>query len=813
MPAVNSRFAPLLRCAFAFLALQAWLQAADFAPSGAEIAREVREKGLDASECYRVRNLLFVRDDIKLYFNDGYLIFSKPVQGRRWAALFSSQVEGGDGEMILFPPNREERQSLASFTQSPNLDEHLLAALVVSTGGLDDSLLAQVRADASAKPMPEVGPVLAAEWDPAVSAIAARMQMRLVSDLLTNKSRLSDLTLFAVHGRKLGTMDVISDGRAGRRIELRQAVSRGGEETVNVLTSFLPRSTRSRPAAELKLPASFQPLHYNIETEIGADLLVKSRGKVTVRVGPAPVRAFPFELATAMNVSAVRVDGASAELLRDTNYRSRISVNGIEDEFLVIPPKELSAGSEHEFDFEFEGNVISTRGEGVYFVNARGSWYPHVPGAFSTFDLKFHYPKRLTLVAAGDPVEDAIDGEWKIAHRRVPVPIGAAGFNLGVYEKVSGVAAGVSFEVYGNRNLETSLRPQPVEIPAISATVRGPRAARVPASSPPMMVQADPLGRLRLVAGDVSSALEFFSAAFGPPALKTLTVAPIPGTFGQGFPGLVYLSTFAYLDPLERPAALRNAREQVFFSDLLVPHEAAHQWWGGVVTADKREDSWLIESLANYSALMWLEKKKGFKAVQGVLDSYRAELLSKDSRGTVHESAGPVVWGDRLESVPVASAWRIVTYDKGTWILHMLRRRMGDEAFLKLLRTLRTRFEFRALTTMEFQALARELRPKGVGAEAIDTFFDSWVYRTGIPTLKLRSAVKGTAPALKLSGTLEQSEVEDDFTADIPVEIQSGRAPAQTLWVRSNSEGKNFAVPVSQTPSRVAIPSDVLVKR
>ena len=66
----------------------------------------------------------------------------------------------------------------------------------------------------------------------------------------------------------------------------------------------------------------------------------------------------------------------------------------------------------------------------------------------------------------------------------------------------------------------------------------------------------DPSARLRAVSADVNSSLEFFSTAFGPPALKTLTVAPIPGSFGQGFPGLVYLSTIAYLEPSARPAAV-----------------------------------------------------------------------------------------------------------------------------------------------------------------------------------------------------------------------------------------------------------------
>jgi len=106
-------------------------------PTAAETARAVRDAGLDLDQCYRVRDLSLYKDDIRLYFNDGYLIFSKPVLGRRLSALFTADVEGGDGEVIVIPPTRSERQSLAAFTQSPNLDEHVRTILMILT---DDSM-------------------------------------------------------------------------------------------------------------------------------------------------------------------------------------------------------------------------------------------------------------------------------------------------------------------------------------------------------------------------------------------------------------------------------------------------------------------------------------------------------------------------------------------------------------------------------------------------------------------------------------------------------------------------------------------------
>ncbi|HSR09115.1 MAG TPA: M1 family aminopeptidase [Bryobacteraceae bacterium] len=785
--------------------------------SAADLAKTIREKGLDPAECYRVRDLSFVKDDIKLYFNDGYLTFSKPVLGQRLSAVFSTDVEGGDGEAIVIPPSRSERQSLAGFTQSPNLDEHFRAVLMIATEGSVERLLQSVEHEESAKKAPEMGAVLAEQWGPVVGNISGPMQMRLVEDLWSTRSRETGMVFFAVSGKTLGNFDILSDSRANHRMMVRQHVEREGHDDFNVWTDFIPRQfSRERYAGGAAPVQEFKLSHYRIDTEIASDLSVKAVTRVTLRTGHDAVRVFPFEMARAMQVSAVRIDGAPAELMRDDSQRGRITGNGEEFEFLVVAPSDLAPESEHEFEFEHQGNVIATRGDGVYFVSARGSWYPHMAGQFATFDLMFRYPKRLTLVAGGDAVEDRVDGDWRFARRNMTVAVAAAGFNLGVYEKVAGTVAGVNYEVYGNRNLEQALRPPVMfSTPDASAAPNGlmrPRGTR-PADMPvPVPISPDPLARLRTVAGDVAASLEFFSGLFGPPVMKTLTVAPIPGTFGQGFPGLVYLSTFAYIDPLSRPAALRSAREQVFFSDLMVPHEVAHQWWGSIIESRRIEDEWLLEALANYSSLLWLEKKKSVKEMASVLESYRTELLSKDADGAVYEAAGPITWGERLPGWPNSGAWRVISYGKGTWILHMLRRRMGDDAFFKLLAELRRRYEFKSVTTADFMALAREIRPKGMAPEVIDTFFDNWVFSTGIPALKLRYSVKGVAPAVKLSGTVGLSGASDDFALDTPVEVQFAKGPPQTIWVRTAGDERNFTANLRQIPARVVIPDEVLKK-
>src|SRR5262245_64861088 len=125
-----------------------------------DIARAIRENSFDRDECYRVRDVTLVREDIRIYLTDGHIIFSKPVAGRRIAAVFTADVEGGDGEVILIPPNHAERTSLASYIQTPNLNEHFKTAVFLFTGNDYDQFLEQLPANPTNRKVPELGPVM-----------------------------------------------------------------------------------------------------------------------------------------------------------------------------------------------------------------------------------------------------------------------------------------------------------------------------------------------------------------------------------------------------------------------------------------------------------------------------------------------------------------------------------------------------------------------------------------------------------------------------------------------------------------------------
>src|SRR5256714_12291211 len=156
--------------------------------TAANVVRAIRENSFDRDECYRVRDLTLTREDLRIYLTDGHLIFSKPVAGRRLAAVFSADVDGGDGEVILLPPDRAERRSLAAYTGSPNLDEHIRGALFLFTGDVYDQLQSQLPLNPGNRKAPDMGALLDEQWTPVLRNLGASYQTRLTLDLMGGTS-------------------------------------------------------------------------------------------------------------------------------------------------------------------------------------------------------------------------------------------------------------------------------------------------------------------------------------------------------------------------------------------------------------------------------------------------------------------------------------------------------------------------------------------------------------------------------------------------------------------------------------------------
>jgi Peptidase family M1 domain len=796
-----------------------------------DLGRAVLTAGFDFTTCYHVHDLEIQEEDAEFYLTDGYLMFGKPVNGAPVTAVFSAEVEGGDAEVLLLPPNRSERKALSSYTSSPNLDEHFKNAIFFFTEARARALAGRIRAAGEATPAPEIAALLADQWSAVLANLMSSFESRIVLDLLDldllNKAPAEKGFFTAIiQGRKLGNFDVGYDARSYEQLYAGQISTRDGKPYRDTWTSFAVSSRRNPPPSG----PEEEILSYRIEASLDASLALHCVTRIRIKATADSRHAIPFELSAQMRATAATIDGVPAEVYARESYQAGLAEQDSGNELLlVVPAQPLEPGSEHEIEIRHEGNIVRDAGRKVYFVTARGTWYPVRGSQFATYDVTWSYPKTLDLVSAGEVKEDRTEGDLRITRRVPDGRLDTLAFNLGKYDRKIVERNGSRIEVNANHDVEAALsqtdsapvRPEMLSTPRrrgqrplantpadITTGASADSAVPGSASVPVPAAAVNPGNQLSEVAGEVAAAIDFYRARFGDPAVTRIEVSPIPARFGQGFAGMIYLPTISYLPIDVRPLSLMPAWQQVFYTDLIRAHEAAHQWWGNIVTSSGYHHEWLMEALANYSALLFLESRSGPKFVDNILDEYRRELLAKGPDDETAESEGPVVQGRRLESSNNPNAWAAVAYGKGTWIMHMLRRRMGDAQFLKMLAELRRRYEWKSVDTEQFRVLCAEFLPKGSSDPKLENFFDQWVYGTGLPALKLTWSVQGT----KLTGTVTQSEVPDDFTVAVPVEIQTGHGKV-VREVQTSSDPVSFSLPVAPAGAKAVLDPGASVLR
>lgn len=745
--------------------------------TAAQLGDEIQQASLDPTECYRVLDLNFNKEDVKVYLGSGYLVFTKPIQGTHPGAVFVASTEGGDADVLLLPPTRSERASLATFTNSPNLEEHFKSAAFVFTDGTGDQLLAQLQSNPASKKSPEMGGLIAERWSSVLSNLISSFETRVVYDMLSGR-RDAGMFYMAIAGNQLDNFDVLYDPSAQDQILVGKLGYRDNRTYFNTWTAFQARSFRKVAAS----PGAWYTLdNFRIEAAIQPDLTMQAVTRATLTLlQQQPRSVLTFSLTPSMTVTAATVDGRPAEVFDRASLRANLIQANEDRQFLLVLEPPLDPAVPHEIEIHHAGAVIRDAGNQVYYVGSRGTWYPRTGAGLANYDLTFRYPKGLTVAATGTPEDDHTEGDWRVTHLKTQTAVRFAGFNLGDFQSLVREHNGYRIEVYANRQLESALATR-----------------TVPPATPARDGAPDPTGRLDELTKNLLDSLDFMTDEFGPSPIRNLAVTPIPGGFGQGFPGLVYLSTLAYINPGQLPPPLRGRSEQTFYSELLETHEVAHQWWGNLVVPASERDDWLIESLANYSALLLLERRKGVKALDEVLDDYRTHLVARRDTGRTLESTGPIVWGYRLETSLSPDAWRTVTYEKGTWIIHMLRRRLGDEKFLALLREISSHHH--SISTEEFRELASHYAPKSPDPD-LKIFFDNWVYGTGVPAVKLSYTWRDA----KLSGTIAQRDVDEAFTAYVPVEVVTGNE-RNVYWLPAGSDPAPFSIPLKIPPTRVTL--------
>jgi aminopeptidase N len=232
----------------------------------------------------------------------------------------------------------------------------------------------------------------------------------------------------------------------------------------------------------------------------------------------------------------------------------------------------------------------------------------------------------------------------------------------------------------------------------------------------------------------------------------------------------------------------------------VIAHEIAHQWFGDSVTESTWADLWLSEGFATYFAGLFLQRYESEEAFQ----SYMKDAAER-AFGYERTTRTPIFDRDTEDLMKLLNA---NNYQKGAWVLHMLRSRLGDEAFFRGLRNY-YREHAGGLASSEDLRAALEKSSH----QDLKTFFTRWVYDSGHPQYELKWEWTGSnAQNGELHLTLQQVQPGNAFLDPVPILIRTGTGE-QTVVLKPTDRNATQSIRNVKKPVAIEIdPKNTLLK-
>lgn len=281
--------------------------------------------------------------------------------------------------------------------------------------------------------------------------------------------------------------------------------------------------------------------------------------------------------------------------------------------------------------------------------------------------------------------------------------------------------------------------------------------------------------------------LPFFIRHVGPYGYKKLANVQSKTTFG----GLENANTIFYHEN-----SITGNRK----SEGLMAHEIAHQWFGNMATEKTFAHLWLSEGFATYMTILYLEAKYGKDTALSMLKEDREQVIAfakKNDRPVVDETR------NYMELLNANS------YQKGGWVLHMLRSQLGDSVFWKSIRNYYATYAGKNADTKDLQKIFEKTSGRDLSG-----FFQQWLYTPGLPHLDIKW--KYIANDKKIMVTVKQLQ-KTPFTFPLELALKtSGRNPVIKSISISRPE-QSFSIPVKglvssiSTDPNIALLSEAIV--
>jgi aminopeptidase N len=230
-------------------------------------------------------------------------------------------------------------------------------------------------------------------------------------------------------------------------------------------------------------------------------------------------------------------------------------------------------------------------------------------------------------------------------------------------------------------------------------------------------------------------------------------------------------------------------------AETLIAHEVAHQWFGNSASEADWLHVWLSEGFATYFTHLYIEHAHGVARRRQDMKSDRDAVIT-----FYHQDPLPIVgpWERAYFDLLNTNA-----YQKGSWVLHLLRQELGDETFWKGIREYYRLFQNKNALTADFQRVMEQ-----ASGRDLSTFFRQWIFRAGFPQLG------GTWKYLKNTGSLElvitQNQPEEPFECPLEIGIYDTRGGLiKTETVKLTGKTQKFSIPVTAKPSKIELDPNI----
>ncbi len=230
------------------------------------------------------------------------------------------------------------------------------------------------------------------------------------------------------------------------------------------------------------------------------------------------------------------------------------------------------------------------------------------------------------------------------------------------------------------------------------------------------------------------------------------------------------------------------------WSESLIAHELAHQWWGDMITCASFHHIWLNEGFATYAEALWWESQYGWEA-------YHQDMMNN-----VYYYGGTIYVDNPVSTSVIFS--KNLSYNKASWVLHMLRHVVGDSTFFDILKAYANAPDLRhnSITTEQFRDLCET-----VAGIDLEYYFDQWIYGEYFPDYTLGWIQ--SADTVTISVT--QTQTTGTFFR-MPIDLQVICNDTTFIQVVENSqvnESFQIALPGNSVVERVVLdPNDWILK-